>query len=57
MRRAFDGNWLAKAQRLPILRGRNVHYALWRRRSGSGSVDGTPMIGLEAMQATGEHRI
>ena len=47
----------AKAQRLPILRGRNVHYALWLRRSGSGSVDGTPIIGPEAVLATGEHRI
>ena len=47
----------AKAQRLPILRGRNVHYALWLRRSGSGSVDGPPIIGPEAVLATGEHRI
>ena len=47
----------AKAQRLPILRGRKVHYALWLRRSSSGSVDGTPIIGLEAVLATGEHRI
>ena len=47
----------AKAQRLPILRGRNVHYALWLRRSGSESVDGTPIIGPEAVLATGEHRI
>ena len=47
----------AKAQRLPILRGRKVHYALWLRRSSSGSVDGTPIIGPEAVLATAEHRI
>ena len=47
----------AKAQRLPILRGRKVHYAVWLRRSGSRSVDGTPIIGPEAVLATGEHGI
>ena len=47
----------AKAQRLPILRGRNVHNALWLRHSGSGSVDGTPITAPEAVLATDEHRI
>ena len=41
----------------PLSRLIDLGYALWLRRSGAGSVDGTPIVGPEAVLATGEPRV